>query len=233
MIMTMHRLLKTKEDLTELLSKLLKETGETQIVDLCSGSGGPMPDVARDLRSDHGFDELKLTLTDLYPNHNAAQVFNADKDGISYHKDSVDATNVTDELKGLRTMVCSFHHMKKEAARGILESAFKKKQPICIFEISDNSIPLAVAWLAFPINIITAFIATFFTRPLTLFHLLFTVIPVIPICFAWDGAISNMRTYTHKDLDVLLDGLQGEDYTWEKATLPGQAKKMYLIGKPA
>ena len=232
MIMAMHRLLKTKEDLTELLAKLLKETGETQIVDLCSGSGGPMPDVAKELKHNHGFDSLKLTLTDLYPNHKAAEIFNQEKEGVSYHEDAVDATDVSDELKGLRTMICSFHHMKKEAARGILESAFEKKQPICIFEISDNSMPLAVAWLAFPINIITAFVATILTRPLTLFHILFTIIPVIPICFAWDGAISNMRTYTHKDLDILLEGLQSEDYTWEKDTLSGQAKKMYLIGKP-
>ena len=56
--------------------------------------------------------------------------------------------------------------------------------------------------------------------------------PVIPLCFAWDGAVSNARTYTLDDLDQLLAGLETEDYTWEKGRITDQAKKLYLLGLP-
>ena len=56
--------------------------------------------------------------------------------------------------------------------------------------------------------------------------------PVIPLCFAWDGAVSNARTYTLDDMDQLLAGLETEDYQWEKGRITGKAKKLYLLGLP-
>lgn len=58
------------------------------------------------------------------------------------------------------------------------------------------------------------------------------LLPVIPLCFAGDGAVSNARTYTLNDLDQLLTGLETDDYHWDKGLIAGKAKKLYLLGLP-
>lgn len=234
LIIVMHRLMNSAEELASLLDGVLKETKSSQIVDLCSGSGGPMPEVIRILDLEYGRKDIQLTLTDLYPNLEAAKKFNGQEDNIAYRTTSLDATNVGKELNGLRTMICGFHHMKPDMARKILESAQKDRQPICIFEISDNSAPAFLWWIAFPFNILTCLLVTPMARPMSWQQLFFTyLIPIIPICFAWDSAVSNARTYTLKDMDQLLEGLHSETYKWEKGVIKGKTKKIYLMGMPS
>lgn len=234
-ILTMHRLLGSAEDLANLLSPLLRKTKKTAIVDLCSGAGGPMADVKQLLEEKHGFSELSLTLTDLYPNTEAAKAINAQSDtSIRYLTEPVDATNVQKKREGLRTMICSMHHMRPNTAKSILKAAKDDRQPICIFEISDNSAPFILWWLAIPTSFLMVFFITPFVRPLSFKQIIFTyLIPLIPIFIAWDGAVSNARTYTLGDWDEILADLQSEDYTWKKGTIKGKAgNKMYLIGQP-
>lgn len=235
LINVMHGLWKTSDVIAELVAKVLKKTNTNQIVDLCSGSGGPMLDVIKALEEKHGLKNIQLTLTDLYPNTDMAKVINeGDNKAISYKTTPVDATKVKGELKGLRTMIGSFHHIAPENARKILQSTQDSGQPICIFEMSDNAAPIILGFIALPINFIMTLLITPFVRPLTLQQLVFTyMIPIIPICFAWDGAVSNMRTYTLNDMDELLEGLTDTDkYEWEKGAIDGAMKKLYLLGYP-
>ncbi len=59
------------------------------------------------------------------------------------------------------------------------------------------------------------------------------LIPIIPICFAWDGAVSNARTYTPANLDELLAGVSREGYQWSKGVrAAGLMQQLYLIGTP-
>lgn len=227
-----HRLTKTEEALADLLAKKLKEKPQNQIIDLCSGGGGAMPGVVKELKEQHGFENIQLTMTDLYPNLPVAKVINEKGDNIHYHTQSVDATAVDSDLQGLRTMICSFHHMPVPVARKIVASAFQHRQDILIFEISDNSFPFFLWWTAIPVNIISCFFLTFMVRPFTWQQFVFTyLIPILPLCFAWDGAVSNARTYTMNDLDVLLEGLHADDYVWEKGVIKGRGRKLYLMGK--
>lgn len=243
LIVIMHRALGTSEALAELVARALKESNTSNIIDLCSGSGGPMIDVVRILRERPGFEGIKLTLTDLYPSMDAARrINNQEGSDISYLTSPVDATKIDGDeagpmglagLRSLRTMVSSFHHMRPEGARKILESAQRSRQPICIFEISDNRTPTFLWWLALPINFVMCLLITPLARPMTVRQLVFTyIVPIIPLCFAWDGAVSNARTYTLDDLDELLSGLRSEDYRWEKGVTGGRAKKLYLLGIP-
>ena len=180
-IIVMHKMLGTVPNLSKILADMMKKTGQNNLVDLCSGGGGPIPEVASELRSAHGISDLKVTMTDLYPNLPIAKKINAVDDGISYNTESVDATKIGPEMNGIRTMICSFHHMPEDVAKKILKDAFDTKQPICIYEISDNSIPILVSFLALPVNLITGFIVPLFSKP-SLGHLLFTyLIPVLPI----------------------------------------------------
>ena len=193
-----------------------------------------MVDVFHILKKEPGFDRLKLILTDLYPNAELASHINKhDVSGITYQMSPVNAKDVSKELCGLRTMVGSFHHMNPNMARTILINAKESKQPICIYEISDNSLPVFLWWISLPIIFFMAFFITPFVKPLSLKQIFFTyVMPVIPFFFAWDGAVSNARTYTLKDMCFLIESLDSADYTWEMGVIPGIAKKLYLLGIP-
>ena len=234
LIVVMHRLLKSSDDLVPLIKRTLSYSNTDAIVDLCSGSGGPMIEVFKDLVREQGNSNVKLILTDLYPNlEMASEINNSSIQNLSYKTTPVNATSVNTRLAGVRTMVGSFHHMKPDTARQILINAKESKEPICIYEISDNSHPTFLWWMAIPIIFIMALVITPFARPLTWKQLVFTyLIPIIPLCFAWDGAVSNVRTYTLEDLNILLEGLESEDYKWEKGKITKKANKIYLLGIP-
>ena len=75
-----------------------------------------------------------------------------------------------------------------------------------------------------------------FVKPLTWQQIVFTyLIPIIPICYAWDGQASLPRIYSIKDMDQLLSGLESNDYKWEKGIARGKNNKkagIYLLGMP-
>lgn len=230
----MHKFLKSSDDLVPLIKRALKYSKNNTIVDLCSGSGGPMIEVFKDLAREKEKSNVKLILTDLFPNLEMAFKINDSAiKNLSYETTPVNASHVNTELTGVRTMVRSFHHMNPDTARQILINAKENKEPICIYEISDNSHPTFLWWMAIPIIFIMALFITPFVRPLTWKQVIFTyLIPIIPLCFAWDGAVSNVRTYTLEDLDILLEGLESEDYKWEKGKITTKANKIYLLGIP-
>lgn len=129
-IVAFHKILGTSQTLSGLLAKVLKSAEKPHIYDLCSGSGGPMQEVAEILKKDYGFTDLKISLSDLYPNPDAANKINkAGNAAVSYITTPVDATAVDKELKGVRTMICSLHHMKPEVARNILKDAKMPDNP--------------------------------------------------------------------------------------------------------
>ncbi|MCB0477216.1 MAG: hypothetical protein KDC84_03580 [Crocinitomicaceae bacterium] len=232
-LLLVHKLFGSRPVIAELLAKTLKETGKNKIIDLCSGAGGPMIEAYEDLKNGN-FKDLEVSLSDLYPNQSAAEEINSNGDAnLSYITQPVDATHPQKELDGLRTMVCSFHHMTEQNAKAILKDAKDQKQPILIFEISDNSSPKFLWWIAFPINIFVVLLLTPMIKPFTKEQLIFTyLIPILPIAIAWDGAVSNARTYSQHDLDLLTKDLQSDDYIWEKGIVKGKGNKLWLVGKP-
>ena len=97
----------------ERVKSLLTLTGSNRIVDLCSGSGGPVTIVEEELRksgiSPH------ITMTDLFPNPSAFLGAGT----IEYWPDPVDARAVPAQLTGTRTMFASFHHFQPDDAARI------------------------------------------------------------------------------------------------------------------
>jgi len=79
LILVMHKILKTDEDMSVLVSRMLKETKTNHILDLCSGGGGPMIDVFNKLKKED-FPQLKMSLSDLYPNEQLAKSLESKKD---------------------------------------------------------------------------------------------------------------------------------------------------------
>ncbi len=241
LIMVLHKMMGISEVLAYLVVRVLKEKELSKIVDLGSGSGGTMPEVLKALHKIEGLTQVELVMTDLYPNKDVAKKFNDDvEDKISYLETSVDATDLHSTPNGLKTMINSFHHMPPKAARQLLESATKSGQPILIYEMAENNIPTLV-WalflpIALPFLMLMTLFMTPFVKPLTWRQLVFTyLIPIIPICYAWDGQASMPRMYSFKDLDELLDGLETPDFYWEKGfARKGNGKKAgtYLVGYP-
>lgn len=233
LITVMHQFLDTPGEIARLISEVINQTSQSSIIDLCSGSGGPMIEVVKILKEKYGITDINLTLSDLYPDEEAAKKINGNFDKITYLTTPVDATNLPSGIVGLRTMVGSFHHMPPDAARKILLDAKEKRQPILIYEISDNSLPTFLWWISLPLIFMMTFVITLFVRPLTWKQIVFTYLfPIIPIFFAWDGAVSNARTYTLEDLDLLTEELSTDDYGWEKGRISGKGNKLYLIGMP-
>lgn len=239
LIAVLHKFFGTTEVLVDLITKCQKKVAIAQIVDLGSGSGGPMINVISQINQKHPNNPIGLVLTDKYPNTKIVERINNLKiPYVHYLAESVDAMHIQNAPKGLKTMVASFHHIKPEIAKKILESAAVNKEPIIIYEIAENNVSILFWWLMLPISlvilILMSLIMTLFVRPLTFSQLFFTYfIPIIPIVFAWDGQASIMRTYTIEDIKELV-GEQGQsDYNWEISSIKnsnGKERGYYIFG---
>ena len=241
LIAVLHRMLGTKEVVGNLLLEIRKKHHFDNITDMGSGAGGLMPDALEQLNSQINGAPVQLMLTDLYPNQEAIKQFNSDNTpNITYSEQSFDATNLSNTGEGLKTMMNSFHHMPPPIAKKILKSAKDNRQPLLIYEMSENNIPLLVWAIFLPLGlavlILMSLFMTPFARPLTIRQVIFTyLIPIIPIFYAWDGQASLPRMYAYKDFDELLDGLKDDTYTWEiEPVLNTKGKKAgyYVLGLP-
>jgi hypothetical protein len=211
-----------------LLRAMLEKSKTSEVVDLCSGGGGPVLAVYESLVA-RGT-RVRITLTDKYPNLDAfAHLSSLHPSGILYIADSVDATKVPSELIGLRTMFNTFHHFAPREAHSVLKCAVQAGQPICIFEIPERSFIMMVPFLFTPVFVA---LATPFIRPFQWKRLLWTyAIPLIPLTCWWDGLVSQCRAYTVTEMLDLTRGL--DDFDWKVARVdiagnPGHLT--YLLG---
>ncbi len=116
------------------LERVLRASGAKQVVDLCSGGGGPVVAIAEELA--RRGERVEVTLTDFYPNLPAFERIRASSDGrVSFRAEPVDATRVPAELAGLRTIFNAFHHFRPASAARILGAAADARQPIAVFEM--------------------------------------------------------------------------------------------------
>lgn len=199
----MVRKTRSARDLQPALEHALQRSGCTHISDLCSGGGGPLPLILEDLQN------VTATLTDLYPNTKAFAEAARRNPRISYREDSVDCTRLPPAMPGLLTLFNAFHHLKPQTAKALLAEAVQRRQPIAIFELVDRSKLLSLPF--FPLLIL---LTMPLVRPRRLEWLFFTyVIPLIPLLILWDGLVSCLRAYSHKELRELTADLN--DFTWE------------------
>ncbi|TBN06330.1 hypothetical protein EYD45_00130 [Hyunsoonleella flava] len=241
LILVLHKMMGTTEVLSKLIIDLRQKAHFDTVVDLGSGSGGPMPDVVKHVNTITPNDKLRLILTDLHPNSKLVKTINSNSNtSIRYHETPVNATNLAKAPKGLKTMIASFHHMNPIVAKNILQSASENKVPILIFEIAKNNIPFLVWILLLPISlsilIVMSLLMTLFVKQLSLSQIIFTyIIPIIPIAYAWDGQASLMRTYTFEDIETLIEELESHYYDWEISDAKKEnGKKLgyYVMGYP-
>jgi hypothetical protein len=222
---------KMYQPVAPVIAKALEQTGNDKIIDLCSGGGGTMELVQKDLQ--RLGKTPAITLTDKFPNAEAFSYMKNKTGGkIDFIATPVDAMNVPADAKGLRTMFSAIHHFKPDAVKLILKNAVDNKVPIAIFDGVDKN-PFTV--LGMLTHFISFAIFTPFFKPFRWSRLFFTyIIPLIPLYTVWDGMVSVLRFYKPGELRQLALEVNNTDYTWEAGTLRNRygIGVGYLLGYP-
>ena len=213
------------------LDEALRHCGEVQIIDLCSGGGGPWLGLQGALQA-RGL-SVQVCLTDRYPNLEAWQRLQQLSQGlINFVVESVDAQQVPPYLKGFRTIFSSFHHFSPDEALAILQNAVDQHEGIAIFEAVQRH-PWVI--LLACLNPFIVLLLTPFIRPFRWSRLFWTyVIPAVPFVVLFDGIISFLRSYAVTELQELSRKLSGSKFYWDTGTARGGLLPVtYLIGYPA
>jgi len=214
------------------IRRAMERAGTTNVVDLCSGGGGPWLTLERTL-AESG--PVRVELSDLFPNIEALESLRDRSDGrCAFRREPIDATNVPAELDGVRTMFNCFHHFPPQVGRAILADAVRKRRPIAIFEGVDRR---ALPILGMPIQAAMVMLLTPFVRPFRWSRLLLTyALPLIPALVFFDGTMSMLRIYLPDELRELTQGIEGSDtFDWDigRLRIPRMPIGItYLVGTP-
>jgi len=218
--------------IVSLLREAMRSAGTNKLVDLCSGGGGLLVEIQKELAAG-AESQPHVTFTDKYPNVPAlADICAANPRGLAFERRSVDATAVPDELDGIRTMFSAFHHFSPDTACNILSDAVERQQGIAIFEVSRRSLLGLVPMLLSPLG---TWLMTPAIRPLNLGRFFFTyLVPAVPFFIMWDGIVSALRTYTVEEMRDMAAAIDGDTFDWRagEAKAPYGYRVTYLIGTP-
>lgn len=216
-----------------ILGRLLRglEVARTnEVLDLCSGGGGPWLRLAREpeLQSDSG---MAVRLTDKYPNLSAFERAGAVSSLLHFESSPVDATSIPAQLPGFRTIFSSFHHFGPEAARRILGNAAEHRRGVGVFEMARRS-PRTIFMICLIPFIAVCLAPTI--RPFRWSRLLWTwLVPLVPFVLFYDGIVSCLRAYSHEELAQLVAPLRAPGYEWQIGEeRSGFLPVTYLIGYP-
>ncbi len=233
------------------LSCCIKEssTGKpAEVLDLCSGGGGPWFALAHQLECDYSL-SVAVCLTDKYPNREASE--DSDVHGnrgveshltrstgsrVSFNEDMVDATRVPASLCGFRTMFSSFHHFGPEDAREVLRSAAKANAGIGIFEVAERGMKTMLVLCVTPFLVL---LLTPWIRPFRWSRIFWTyLVPVVPFVIWFDGWVSCLRAYSLQELQEMIDEMEQQtplerEYRWQFGVeRTGLIPVTYLLGSP-
>ena len=229
---TSMRVARAHEAIVPVLAPALTRVRATHVVDLCSGAGGPWAALLPALRT-AGVD-VRVLLTDRFPNHAALGAVAAATPGIDVEAAPVDALDVPERLAGFRTIFMALHHFAPAEAREILASAVRAREGMAVIEGVSRTpaglgvmaaVPLAV-WLLTPA-----------IRPFRWSRLFWTyLVPVLPLAILFDGVVSALRVYTPAEMLAMAAGVPGGDaYDWDAGVLQPKGAPVgvpYLIGVP-
>lgn len=215
-----------------LIAGVLNKTEQKTVIDLCAGGGGGIESVSKEIGFITGRD-IKIILTDKYPNIPALRYVTENSNRhISFLEEPVDALNVPEKLKGIRTMYSSFHHFKPEDAKMILEDTAKKNMPILIFEAGERSLPAVIGVII--ITILVCAFATPFMKPFKWSRLFLTyIVPLVPLSLLWDGMVSMLRIYNPCEMLELTKEIDAKNFQWNTGKIKYKGARItYLMGKP-
>ncbi len=201
-----------------------------EVLDLCSGGGGPWLRLAREpeLQSNPG---MAVRLTDKYPNRSAFERAAAVSSLLHFESSPVDATSIPAQLPGFRTIFSSFHHFGPRAARRILGDAVEHRRGVGVFEMARRS-PRTILMICFIPFIAVCLAPTI--QPFRWSRLFWTwLVPLVPFVLLYDGFASCLRAYSHEELGRLIAPLKSPGYEWQIGEeRSGFLPVTYLLGYP-
>lgn len=218
------------------LHEALGRTGDSSIVDLCSGGGGSIEQIRQRAAESTGR-EISVTLTDKFPNLPAYRWLRQQSGGrIGFRASPVDAANVPEDLTGFRTMFSAIHHFPEQAIRDVLKNAVSSGRGIGIFDIAEKGLrPILGMPVLCLIHPVVFALCTPLFRPFRWSRLFFTyVVPLIPIYTIWDGCVSLLRLYKPEELLAIAQSLDSPGYSWKAGRVRNGvgADVTYLLGIP-
>jgi len=214
------------------LLQSVRDSGSHEVVDLCSGGGGPwLSDSWRAASRDPEW-PLRVVLTDKFPSAALQTRLNCSKETLRAIAEPVDATAVPAKLRGFRTIFASFHHFSDTVATNILEDAVRAGEGVGTAEVTSRTLKALAIITCMPLFVL---VLTPSIRPFRLSRIVLTyLLPAIPLTILWDGLVSCLRTRTPRELLRLASGL--DSYTWTSGYAGGSLFTLpvvYLTGVPA
>jgi hypothetical protein len=212
------------------LRKAMENVGTRQVLDLCSGGGGPWLRLLQRFERD-GY-PVEVCLTDKFPNGEAFErARHRSGAGLTFSGQPVNAMQIPESVPGFRTIFSSFHHFRPEEAEAMLRNAMEQGRGIAVFEAAKRDIRTMFMICGLPLLI---WAITPSIRPFRWSRLLFTyLVPVIPFVLWFDGVVSCLRAYSEQDLRDMIaplgDGLYRWDFGEDRTARIGIT---YLIGYP-
>ena len=212
---------------------VLQQSKTKKVIDLCSGGSGPWEYLLA-ASADINTSVEKITLTDLYPNMEAMAELTSTHPKVEFEEKPVNALDVDENLKGVRTLFSCFHHFTTAEATSILQDAVDKKMPICIYEFTGRR---AVNFFHTPVATAILFTKLLFKRPLTIQKILFSyILPIVPLIYLWDSTVSHLRSFSQDELRAMITNINnGDSYEWEigeNSSPRSHLRNTFLIGYP-
>jgi hypothetical protein len=228
-----RRAVNMRETVADILEAPLRRSGQTCLIDVCSGGGGPLPAVLPLLSRRLGV-ELRATLSDLYPNEAAFRRAEAASNGtVTGEMRSISAFDVPADLGSFQTLFTAFHHFRPEDAKRILQDATAKNRTVVIVEpFKRADLPLVMVG-----GFVRGLVLTPVVGPFNVRRFFWTYpVPISPFVIAWDGAVSCLRAYSAEEM-AALGRAAAPHYRWEAGErripdAPGKLSITYLIGEP-
>jgi hypothetical protein len=206
------------ESLVGPFEEFLAETGAREVLDLCSGAGGPAAILSEEIARAGGTPP-RFLLTDLNPHPQAWQrIKHAHPENIDYVSTSVDATNIPEGLgRGrARVIINALHHFPPSLAGEIVRGACAGSPGVFIAEGFERN-PLRFAAFA------RAGVPALYANPILsprrkLAKAAITwAAPLALAAAVWDGLVSTLRVYTEAELREMVAPL-GDAFEWTYGT---------------
>lgn len=202
------------QGLVEPFADFVARTGASEVLDLCSGAGGPAAILVRELAR-AGVRPPRFLMTDLQPHPEAWARLRQEHPGvIDFVAEPVDATRIPGDLGAgrARVIINALHHFPPDLAGAIVRGACDASPGVFIAEGFERSplqfVPFALAGLpALYVNPLLA------PRHRLEKVLLTWLTPAAVAASAWDGFVSTLRVYGEDELRAMVAPL-GDAFTW-------------------
>ena len=214
--------------------RFLRESGSTEVLDLCAGAAGPATILASEMQQ-RNIVPPRFLMTDLFPQIDAWEAARAAHPGvIDFVGDPVDATRIPAPLAEgrARVIINALHHFPPELARGIFEDAVRGSRGIFVAEAFERT-PLGFVSM-WPAGLLALLVNPLVTKKDRLAKAALTYLTPLTAGIAlWDGVVSSLRIYSKSDLFEMVAPF-GDTFRWEYGLYHFRpfGRGMYFYGVP-